>query len=297
MKEIKMKKVIMRLSIIIAIILGFATQNYAINTEDSILSYSEQTKLYRALFPRFKFQYHYKPGDKLKYKVQIKTWVKSYVDAGPRGFHPDTFDLILEEQIRSVTDSKIELSVKVIYKNTKEPLYWGSGIAIYETEGEVLVNLYKNSWIPEIFNLNTKSYKDFVAIRTVLNKVIPHINTPIFFPPFIDTECPPGYLTKNIDGYAWGIETDDTRFRADMNSIIRNFVDFRNLKCAIFDNMIETDLRKGGAGAIFGTVYFDYENGRVIKLDYSSSEKLYHHDNTNKFKKTGYVMMSAEMLE
>lgn len=294
-----MKKYIALVVIIFLLAVSFLKQSYAIErADDSIQSYPEQTKLYRELYPLFCFKYQYQPGDKLRYKVQVKSWIKSYVDAGPRAFHPTTVDLILEEQINKVADSNIELAVKVTYKNAKEPLYWGSSIAIHEAEGEVLVILYKNSWIPEIFNINTKNVNDFNVIKDILSIVIPQVNRPIFFlQEPLDGEAPPGYLIKDIDGYAWASETNGRRFTANMYSIIRTFENFRNFRCAIFDNMIAMDLDGGGEGAIFGTVYFDYESGKVIKLDYSSSEEFYRHNSKDKLKGVGYAVMSAELLE
>jgi hypothetical protein len=291
-KDTKMKKYIIFIIIIATLSISFLKQNYAAEKINGLIqSNLEQTKLYRKLIREVDFQYKYKPGDKLKYKVQIKTWTRKYIDLGPSAFYPNTVNLILEEQVRNATGENIELVVKVAYKNIREPFYWGPSISVYETEGKVFVTLYNHSWIPKISNIDIKSDSDFKTIESILKKVIAQIHRPIFFQNWDPN--PPGHLAKGIEVYSWGY---DGRFLANMHSVIRNFGNFKNFECAVVDNIIETSLGNKKRGITFGTVYFDYINGRVIKLDYSGSEESYHKSENN-LKGIACIMLSAEILD
>ena len=126
---------------------------------------------------------------------------------------------------------------------------------------------------------------------------MPQITNPVFFPDDkLELWDFPGYLKKNIDIYPWGTEADNEVFTADAYSIIRNFEECGNFKCAVIDDMIEVRLSGKGKMRIFGTVYFDYENGRVVKLEHCGSDDS-RSNNKNRTKDITYTMLSAEILE
>jgi hypothetical protein len=287
------QKVIVIRIIIIFLLFNFIKQGYAADKKNGLIeSYSEQTRLYRKLIRENAFKYQYKQGDKLKYKVQIKTWTRKYIDVGLRAFHFNTFNLILEEQIGKVNDESIELIVKVDYKNIKEPLFWGPSISIDELKGSVLVNLCSHNWIPEISNIDINSYNDFKKVEFILKRIIAQIHIPIFFSNWDPN--PPSNLIKGIKAYSWG---DEGKFIAEIYSVIRNFENVGDSLCAIIDNIGEIDLNGGKKGVFFGIVYFDYVNGRVKKLDYSGSEKLCYKDAKVSSSDILYTMLNVEMVK